>query len=222
VAARARLRNIVCVGIAATLCAACAQTGEQTDWTHDGLEHVPGTNVDRVWIKPGADFSGYTAVQLLDCTVSFTRSWKMNHPELRSRDLKEIEQWLSDEFRTIFTEALEAGGFPVVSEPDDHVLGIRPSIIDLRISAPDTSKSARSRSYTTVAGSMTLVLELYDSISNEILARALDRRQSRNVGGIRWTNRVTNVAAAREILKRWANLLVAKLDQVEGKPEPAS
>jgi len=212
----------LCAVIPATLCAACAQTGDQADVTLEGLEHVAGTNVDRVWIKPGADFSQYTAVQLLDCTVAFTRSWKMNHPELRSRDLKEIENWLSDEFRTIFTAALESGGYPMASEPDDHVLGIRPSIVDLRISAPDTNKSARSRSYTTVAGSMTLVLELYDSVSNEILARALDRRQSRNVGGIRWTNRVTNVAAAREILNRWASLLVAKLDQVEGKPEPAS
>ena len=215
---RVRLRNVLCAVIPAILCAACAQTGNQADTTLEGLERVAGTNVDRVWVKPGADFSQYTSVQLLDCTVAFTRTWKSNHPEVSSRDMRQIEKWLADEFRTIFTATLESGGYPIASEPGDHVLGIRPSIIDLRISAPDTNKSARSRSYTTVAGSMTLVLELYDSVSNEILARALDRRQSRNVGGIRWTNRVTNVAAAQDILKRWANLLVAKLDQVEGRP----
>jgi hypothetical protein len=64
---------------------------------------------------------------------------------------------------------------------------------------------------------MTLVIELYDSVSNEILARAIDRRRARNVGNIQWTTSGTNRDAARKILKRWANLLVSRLDDVHGK-----
>jgi hypothetical protein len=63
---------------------------------------------------------------------------------------------------------------------------------------------------------MTLVLELYDSASNEILARAIDRRRARNVGNIRWATSVSNRAAARRILRRWADLLVGRLDEVRG------
>ncbi|MBW2578883.1 MAG: DUF3313 domain-containing protein, partial [Deltaproteobacteria bacterium] len=59
--------------------------------------------------------------------------------------------------------------------------------------------------------------ELFDSVSNEILARAIDRRTARNVGNIRWTTRGTNRDAARRILRRWAGMLVAKLDEVHGK-----
>jgi hypothetical protein len=65
---------------------------------------------------------------------------------------------------------------------------------------------------------MTLVIELYDSVSNEILARAIDRKRARNAGSIRWTTRGTNRVAARKILRNWANLLVGRLDDVHGKP----
>jgi len=168
-------------------------------------------------VKPDVDFSRYTHVELLDCVVSFRRNWKASNPGVRSRDMERIKQWLADEFDLIFTSALEAGGFPVVSDPDDHVLLIRPAIIDLSVNAPDTNTSGRSKSFTTSAGSMTLVIELYDSVSSEILARAIDRVEARNVGGIRWTTSITNMDAARRILRRWADLLVAKLDEVEGR-----
>lgn len=214
---RINLRTILRACLAAALCAACAGTDRLPDVTHDGLERVAGSKMERAWVKPGVDFSQYTHVELLDCAVSFTRNWKLQHPGVRTRDMQQIKQWLADEFRKVFSSALESGGFPVVSEPDDHVLLIRPAIIDLSVNAPDTNTSGRSDSFTTSAGSMTLVLELYDSVSNEILARAIDRRQARNVGGIRWTTRVTNMEAARGILKRWADLLVAKLDEVEGR-----
>jgi hypothetical protein len=66
---------------------------------------------------------------------------------------------------------------------------------------------------------MTLVIELYDSVSNEILARAIDRRRTYNVGNVlRWTTRGTNRDAARRILRIWANLLVSRLDEIHGKP----
>jgi hypothetical protein len=216
-ATRIKLQTKVCAAIAAALCAACAGAGRPPDVTHDGLERVSGSDADRAWVKPGVDWSQYTHVELLDCTVSFKRNWKASHPGVRTRDMEQIKQWLADEFRNIFSSALESGGFPVVSDPDEQVLVIRPAIIDLSVNAPDTNKSSRSDSFTTSTGRMTLVIELYDSVSNEILARAIDRREARNVGGIRWTTRITNMDAARGILKRWADLLVAKLAEVAGK-----
>jgi hypothetical protein len=163
------------------------------------------------------DFSQYTHVGLLDCTVAFRRNWRMNHSGVRTRDMERIKSDLANEFRTVFTQELENGGFPVVDAPDDHVLLVRPVIIDLDVAAPDTNSSGRSDSFTTSPGRMTLVIELFDSVSNEILARAVDRRNARNVGNIRWTTRGTNRDAARSILRRWAGMLVAKLEEVHGK-----
>ncbi len=133
--------------------------------------------------------------------------------------MERIKRTLADEFRQVFTEALESGGHPVITDADDHVLLIRPAIIDLDVAAPDTNSGGRSNSFTTSPGAMTLVIELYDSVSNEILARAIDRRRTLNVGNVlRWTTRGTNRDAARRILRIWANLLVSRLDEIHGKP----
>jgi hypothetical protein len=213
------LRTILGAALAASLCAACANGTSTRDpeVTHDGLERVPNSKVERAWIKPGVDFSQYTEVGLLDCFVSFKRNWRMSHPGVRTRDMERIKSALSDEFRKVFAEELENGGYPVVAEADDHVLLIRPAIIDLDVAAPQTNSGGRSDSFTASPGVMTLVIELYDSVSNEILARAIDRRRARNVGNIRWTTTGTNREAARKILGSWANLLVSRLDDVHGK-----
>ena len=209
------LRTILGTALAAVLCAACASdtSTREIEVTHDGLERVANSTVARAWIKPGVDFSQYTEVGLLDCFVSFRRNWRMNNPGVRTRDMDRIKSTLADEFRVVFTEELENGGFPVVTEAADHVLLIRPAIIDLNVTAPQTSSAGRSDTFTTSPGTMTLVIELFDSVSNEILARATDRRQARNVGNIRVATRGTNRDAARRILRRWANLLVTRLDE---------
>jgi hypothetical protein len=214
------LRTILGAALAAALGAACASdtSTRNLEVTHDGLERVPKSKVERAWVKPGVDFSQYTEVGLLDCFVSFKRNWRMSHPGVRTRDMERIKSALSDEFRKVFTKELENGGYPVVAETDDHVLLIRPAIIDLDVAAPQTNSGGRSDSFTASPGVMTLVIELYDSVSNEILARAIDRRRARNVGNIRWTTAGTNRDAARKILGSWANLLVSRLDDVHGKP----
>ena len=213
-------RTILGAVLAAALCAACANdtSPRNLEVTHDGLERVANSTLERAWVKPGVDFSQYTEVGLLDAFVSFRRNWRVNHQGIRTRDMERITSTLSDEFRQVFTESLESGGYPVVEEPADHVLLIRPAIIDLDVAAPDTRSAGRSNSFTASPGAMTLVIELFDSVSNEILARAIDRQRARSPGNnIQWTTSGTNRVAARRILRRWADLLVSRLDEVHGR-----
>jgi hypothetical protein len=63
---------------------------------------------------------------------------------------------------------------------------------------------------------MTLYLELYDSVSNTLLARAMDPKADRR-GLAQSANRVTNKAAADRILRQWASALRAHLDAAQGK-----
>jgi hypothetical protein len=210
------LRKILSAVLAVAFCVACATESRIPDVTHDGLERVPDSRMALAWKKPGANFDQYTRVGLLECEVAFKRNWKMNHPNVRTRDMDRIKKALSDEFRKVFSEELEKGGYPIVTEPDENVLLLHPAIIDLDVAAPDTNTAGRSDSFTTSAGSMTLVVEFYDSVSGEILARAIDRRNARNIGNVTWTTRGTNTDAARRLLKRWADLLVQKLDEIHG------
>ena len=116
-------------------------------------------------------------------------------------------------FERVFTERLEDAGYEVVDMANEDVLLLRPAIIDLDITAPDTRTAGRSRTFTASTGAATLYMELFDSHSGDIIGRAADRRSVRRGGGqLNWSNSVTNSADARRMLGRWADKLIEFLD----------
>jgi hypothetical protein len=132
--------------------------------------------------------------------------------------MDEIKAGLSAEFLKIFTDELQnKGGYTIVTEGADDVLILRPAIIDLEVSAPDTMSAGRSYTLSESAGGMTLYLEIFDSVTGQILARAIDRQEDRGMGRIQWQNSGTNKAEADRMLRRWAEALRARLDEVNGK-----
>ena len=67
--------------------------------------------------------------------------------------------------------------------------------------------------YTASPDAATLVLELFDSITGDLIGRADDRRAARGVTGFQTVaNRVTNRADARREFGVWADELVEFLD----------
>ena len=66
---------------------------------------------------------------------------------------------------------------------------------------------------------MTLYLEFYDSVNSTLLGRVVDRQQARDDGMMSMSSRVTNKAEADRMFKKWAGLLIAKMDTVMGKAE---
>ncbi len=64
---------------------------------------------------------------------------------------------------------------------------------------------------------MTLVAELRDSMTGELLARAVDARGARSSGTWQVTNRVTNTADARRAMGIWATALRQALDEMYGR-----
>jgi len=70
------------------------------------------------------------------------------------------------------------------------------------------------------AGQMTLYLELYDSVTSDLIARLIDAEVDSGLGTIQWQNAVTNRAAADRILKRWADRLRALIEKAT-KQDPS-
>ena len=214
---RSGRRTILTAALTAALCTACASGKSVPEVTHDGLHLVTGSKMERAWVKPGEDFSQYSRVGLLDCYVAFKKHWQLNHPGMRTYDMNRIKKSLAEEFRKVFTEELQKNGYPIATGSGNDVLLVRPAIIDLDIAAPDTMSDVSSVTFTASAGSMALYVELYDSVSNEILARAVDRRAARHIGDVEITSISTNTDDARRLMEHWADLLVSKLDEVHGK-----
>jgi hypothetical protein len=62
------------------------------------------------------------------------------------------------------------------------VLDVVPNIINLYVNAPDTMTAGRAKTYTMDAGSMTLALQLSDSITGTLLAVAYDSKRDTSRG----------------------------------------
>lgn len=186
--------------------------------TIDGLNHLKDTELAIVYADPDADLSSYTKVYLLDPYVAFKKNWQRDQNResrslrVTSSDMEKIKSELAGMFKETFTQTLTEGGYELVNERGDDVLIVRPAIINLDITAPDTMTTGRSRSFAESAGEMTLYLELYDSVTDDLLAKALDRKFDRKTGSFQWQNSVTNRAAADRILTEWANVLKDGLD----------
>lgn len=196
--------------------------------TTDGLELVKQTKHRLVYLLPEADISQYTDVSILDCYVAFKKNWERDYNRgaghnlqrrVDDHDMDRIKQRLAEEFKKIFIEELtKEGKHNVVDHVGPEVLVLRPAIVDLDVTSPDMSMSTagRSRSYSASAGSMTLYLELYDSVSSAILAKVMDGEADRAAGGFAMqANRVTNTAAADRILRSWARELAEHLGEVK-------
>jgi hypothetical protein len=124
-----------------------------------------------------------------------------------------IKAELAELFYDVFTKTLEEGGYELVTSKDDDVLLIKPAIINLDIVAPAAKSTGNTHTYSESAGEMTLYLELYDSVSGALIAKAMDRQKDRQTGYFKWQNKVANRAAANRILQAWADVLKEGLDE---------
>lgn len=207
--------------LACSLLAPVTSFGAKAPESWDGLEQRKAKGVDAVYVRPEVDFTEYRNVLIDPVEVYFDKNWKPNRTGSASRrlstsDIEKIRTEMASEFRRIFAEELAAGGYDVVAAPLDDTLRLTAGLADVYITAPDTMSAGRTRTYTTSAGRMTLVMELRDGPTGQLLARVIDRHEDDSMYA-QWTTSVTNSAEFREAVKGWAKRLVAALDNVTGR-----
>ena len=214
---------VLLIALVATPVASFAKKkSEIPQTTVEGLVLIPDTkDIAFVWAEPGADLSQYKRIHLVEPEVAFKKNWKKDFNRssanrldtVTSSDMERIKKDVAALFMEVFTEELKAGGYTLTEERAEDVLLVTPAIIDLYVTAPDTRSSSRSKSYSTSAGSMTLYMKLYDSETDDLLAKALDPTSDRDDGMMQWSTSVSNRAAARRMMKPWAEALRGGLDE---------
>jgi hypothetical protein len=200
-----------------------AKKPELPQVTEEGLHLVPDSKLAIVYAAPDADLAPYKRVLLLDTYVAFQKNWLRDQRSrsaqplgITTKDVERMKDTMADEFQSVFVEVLESGGYPVADEAGEDVLLIRPAIIDLYPNAPDTQRAGMSMTYVASAGAMTLYIEVYDSVSGALLAKALDRKADRSSGALyTWSNSATNKQASKRILKGWATILLDALNEAK-------
>ncbi|MDO3388282.1 DUF3313 family protein [Gilvimarinus sp. SDUM040013] len=192
--------------------------------SHDGLQLVEDRDLDQVYVKPGVNISDYQVFALQPCSVAFRANWMRDQNTGRdfgrSRVTEEDMQMLQDRLAAVCDEyfqqsLLEEPPYTLVdgAQGDAPVLELRPSIIDLDITAPDLNETGMVRTYTTSSGEMTLFLEAYDAASGEIIARVVDHKEDRDDMYLEWTNRASNMADAKRFIRSWTKALRKGLDK---------
>jgi hypothetical protein len=184
----------------------------------EGMELVKDSELAVVYADPDADLSVYNRIWLKDAEVSFKKNWLRDQNRgsairVRNSDMNRIQEDVSDLFREVFTEELSGAGYVLVEEIDADVLVVKPAIVDLDVVAPDIQTASRSRSFSEQGGEMTLKLTLFDSVTNDKIAEATDRKQDYRKGYVEWRTSVNNRALARRMMKSWAKTLRTALDE---------
>jgi hypothetical protein len=185
------------------------------------LEAVRIKGVDRAERVPGTDWKAYDKVFVQPVDVAFSRGWSARDYGtfgLSSSEVGRMRASLAELTQSVFKDVLREGGFTLVDAPGEGVLAVKPDIVDLYVAAPDAATTGRGRSYVMNAGEMRLALELSDSVTGTVLARASDRKRGRDSGQLEWANSTYNRAEAERALRGWAVQLRNVLTEVRQAP----
>ncbi len=198
-----------------------AQQGKTLDdvMSYDGLRKIEIAGIDTAYALPGATLSGYKKVMLQPIGIRFHKNWKPTVPgsrrSLNSSELQRIRDNVAECVHDAFVDELKKGGYAIVSESGDDVLRVHTAIINLYVTAPDVMTAGRTRVYTASAGEMTLLVELADSETGQIIVRMLDRHQARSPANFQLSSSVYNAAEARSAASGWGKILRGELDKAK-------
>jgi hypothetical protein len=197
------------------------QAGESNAWTEGGLQKIDVKGLDVVYARPGATLAGYTKVLLKPISVSFHKDWAKNmasgtNRQISASDQQRIRDNLAKLVHEELVKELNAGGYSLVTSPGDDVLGVEMAIVNLWVTAPDVTTPGKKASYAVTAGEMSLVIELRDSASGDVIARAFDRFKATEYPRSERITRADNIAEARSAASGWAKALRTGLDRAKG------
>ena len=202
------------------------ESGDDATTSYDGLKRIKKSAADEAYIKPDIDLTAYTSVVIDEPAVSYKRTPRKTSTTratgssanfaLTDDQMAEMKQMFHEEF---IAALVEDDGWTVVDAVGPDVLEVHAELVNLVVKVPTKPTAGRSTYYVSEFGEVTLVGELRDSQSGEILARAVDRQVIRPIGASQSQMRRTMGVSARSDVRRyfrqWAELLRDRLDEVK-------
>lgn len=187
----------------------------------EGMELVKDSKYTTIYADPGVDLGIYKQIWLQDASVAFKKNWQRDQNRntrstanrVKDSDMERIQRDVATLFREVFTAELVDAGYDLVEQAGEDVLIVRPAIVDLDVVAPDLRTAQRTTTLSESAGEMTLVLELYDSLTNDKIVTARDRKRDFQRGYVEWRTSVSNRATAKRMMSSWASAFREKLDE---------
>ena len=200
------------------------QTGPDAEVSFDGLHRVDHSRAKMAWMKPDIDLKDYKKIMLLGAGIEYravrhkagrrTYSQDTEFFGISDRQKEQVRATVRDAF---YKELGKSKVFSLADTPGPDTLLIRGALLDV-VSRRPPDKAGRGQVYLASYGEATLVIEVRDSMSTEILARAIDRRAAEPFGA---SGAQANVVSAKVEVSRlashWANTLRYRLEELMGQ-----
>jgi hypothetical protein len=188
------------------------RTGADAELSFDGLQRVDHAGFAGVWVKPGAKLARYTKVLLMRANFHYRA---VEAAGRRSSEF-EVPENRRDQFERIVGEAFgkelaKSKYYQITQEPGPDVLLLVGALHDV-VSHVPPERGERGDTFVSEIGEATLVLELRDSESNEVLARVAERRTVRPTRELAMSSSVTTASEVRKTASRWGATLRRQLD----------
>lgn len=198
------------------------ETGRHAEVTADGLVRIRNTGFAHAWVKPGVVFADFDSVALAPLLVAYKRAPRShgtpstiegNHL-LNEQQLATFKRYFTDAFQREFSRD---GAYELIVTPTDRTLILVPAIVDLvMLVSTDTNRIDESFSSSTAL--MTLLLDVRDARTGEVVARIAERRAARTPGSegtnsLYRSDFVNTATAFRSTFGNWAGHLRDYLDR---------
>jgi hypothetical protein len=180
----------------------------------EGLQEVQVRTLDHAQVRPDVVFTVYRGVYLDRVEIAY-----------RTPDREQLEFPLDDEQKAKFQATLKQAfvselvglqNLEFVQRPDRDVMRLSVRVQDVAATVPPRSGGnvGRAAMALQAVGEATLVIELFDSQSGEILARAVDKRAIEGAAIAKDGGVITRWEGVEKLCQRWASTMRMRIDSL--------
>jgi hypothetical protein len=206
--------------LALTVCASASTAKAPATW--DGLVQVKSKKLNLAYLLPDADFRAYSKVMFDKPEVAFAKNWQRDFNRsamtlsgrISDKDVRDAVTQAEASLSKIFPQRFTEDGYQVVNEAGPDVLRLGVAIVNLEVNAPERDIPGRSSTFAVDAGEATFAIEARDSLTGQLLGRAVDRREA-GEGPTYRRNYTSNLADFEALFDTWARIAARGLTELK-------
>lgn len=215
-----RAVKLIFAALALTVGATGATAKAPETW--DGLVQVKAKKLGLAYLLPHADFRAYSKVMFDPPQVAFAKNWQRDFNRsamtlsgrISDKDVRDAVTQAEASLTKIFPDRFTEEGYQVVAAPGPDVLRLSVAIVNLEVNAPERDIPGRSSSFAVDAGEATFAIEARDSLTGQLLGRAIDRREA-GEGPTYRRNYSSNLADFEALFDTWARIAARGLNDLK-------
>ena len=181
----------------------------------EGLQRVHPSLMEAAWVRPDLDIASYRSIFLVPTGVQY-RELPNRTYTMRTRDNVEFfpipevrREFIRGTWQSMVSQQMATQqSYEVQSGIGANVLIVQGLLVDMVSRIPPVAPGS---DYTIVRDpwAATVVLELRDGTTGQLLARTIDRRT-----GTGLMEQNSGVAQIPDLLQRWAEVVLERLEQI--------